>query len=240
MIDYDPRIVALYDGDNPPDADHTFVMRMAERVGAERILDLGCGTGALTVALATGDREVVGIDPSAAMIAFARDRDGSERVRWIRGDHHQIPNMAFDLVIMTGNVAQHIPDSAGSDTLTSVARVLGQGGQLVFDSRNPMARAWESWSDDTRTFRDTPWGALVEWNELESNVDGVVTMQFHNLFVQTQDSVVRRESFAFRSLDRLREQLTDAGLIVAATYGDWLSRPFRSDSKTMVIVAARS
>ena len=45
---------------------------LAPRPG-ERIIDLGCGTGALTAEIAAAGAEVVGIDASEAMIARARE-----------------------------------------------------------------------------------------------------------------------------------------------------------------------
>src|SRR5687768_8357706 len=46
---------------------------LAPKAG-ERILDLGCGDGALTVKLVEAGAEVVGVDADRAMIAAARDR----------------------------------------------------------------------------------------------------------------------------------------------------------------------
>src|SRR5215218_8541169 len=53
-----------------------------------RWLDLGCGTGALAESILTlaTPGEVVGVNPSAAYVAFARDRLTDTRVRYEVGD----------------------------------------------------------------------------------------------------------------------------------------------------------
>src|SRR5215210_3799861 len=68
-----------------------------------RWLDVGCGTGALAeviLALAA-PREVVGVDPSPAYVAFARDRVNDPRVRFEVEDAQAIQEASatFDAVI---------------------------------------------------------------------------------------------------------------------------------------------
>ena len=67
----DARVVALYDLDNPPGEDHAYFRRAPDSSAARRIVDLGCGTGSLTVTLTGDDRAVVGIDPADAMLRVA-------------------------------------------------------------------------------------------------------------------------------------------------------------------------
>src|SRR5262245_12412249 len=63
------------------DAKHAFVWEKAKGVvellaakPGERILDLGCGTGALTAEIAASGAEVIGVDRSAEMIDEARKK----------------------------------------------------------------------------------------------------------------------------------------------------------------------
>ena len=75
----DPRLVELYDIENAGRADIDFYVRLAADLDASRILDLGCGTGLLTRELAVDGRDVVGVDPAAAMLAYARRQPGADR-----------------------------------------------------------------------------------------------------------------------------------------------------------------
>ncbi len=60
----------------------------------ERILDLGCGDGALTAQLAATGAILTGVDPSAAMLAAARQR-GSTDVRGFTVEQHDATALPF-------------------------------------------------------------------------------------------------------------------------------------------------
>lgn len=240
MDDYDPRIVDLYDLDNPDGPDHDFYRALADRLGARSIVDLGCGTGILTVSLATAGRTVLGVDPSPAMLDYARRRPGAERVRWLDGDSSAIDVIDADCVVMAGNVAQHILGDGWPETLAHVRRALRPGGVLAFESRNPADRAWEDWAAEPASTRDTPHGPLTEWTEvLGPDPDGLVELRFHNVFERTGDELVEVEVLAFRDRETIERQLSEAGLVVEDVWGDWSSTQFRGDERIMVFQARR-
>lgn len=238
MPDYDPRIVDLYDLDNPDGPDHDYYRALAE--GRQAVLDLGCGTGILTVTLAASGRVVTGIDPSPAMLAHARARPGADAVSWHEGDSRGIPAAGYDLAIMTGNVAQHIPDGDWERTLDDLSRVVTPGGVLAFESRNPEVRAWEAWAAEGETERQTPHGLLRERMEVGQPKDGRVVLTFHNEFVETGDIVVEQLVLAFRSRHEIERALLAAGFAVPAVHGGWRREPFEATSPIMVFEAVCS
>jgi 2-polyprenyl-3-methyl-5-hydroxy-6-metoxy-1,4-benzoquinol methylase len=93
MIDrcYDQTdLVALYDLINSDGPGWDYYLALAARIaGAEkalaRVLDAGCGTGALAVEMARLGAGVTGLDPAEAMLAVARARAGAALVHWQHG-----------------------------------------------------------------------------------------------------------------------------------------------------------
>lgn len=83
MTALDPRLVELYDLDNPDGPDHDYFRALADQPEARTIVDLGCGTGMLTVTLARGGRRVMGVDPDDELLNFARRRAGGDDVEWV-------------------------------------------------------------------------------------------------------------------------------------------------------------
>lgn len=233
----DARLVDLYDIDNPDGPDHDFYRSLADEVVTSSILDLGCGTGMLTTSLARAGRSVVGIDPSAAMLAFAEARPGGRLVQWVQGDSRDIPRRGFDYAVMTGNVAQHIGQSDWPRTLSDLRNVMLPGGTLAFETRNPLARAWEDWSSSERSSRVTPHGPLVEWMSAEETAPGTVRIQAFNRFPETGETVVEDFDLQFRGRESVQADLQSAGFEVDAVYGDWNRTLFQDDAPLMIFVA---
>ena len=91
----------------------------------ERILDLGCGDGALTERLVAEGAEVVAVDASSEQVAGARARGLDARV--MRGEALEF-EQAFDAVF--SNAALHWMKDADA-VLEGVARALKPGGRFV-------------------------------------------------------------------------------------------------------------
>ncbi len=101
--------------------------------GAERVVDAGCGSGRLTVALAARGAAVTGFDKSASALADARARAEAAgvRVTLVEADlNGALPfaDGAFDAV--TSRLALMVADDPAA-TLRELARTLAPGGRIV-------------------------------------------------------------------------------------------------------------
>lgn len=237
----DPRLVELYDRDNPRGVDTDFYLALATEINAHRIVDFGCGTGLLTCELADEGRQIIGIDPSIAMLAIARRKPGAERIQWIDGDLSALGEREADLAIMTGNVAQvFLDDDEWAATLHALHATIRSGGYLAFESRNPLARAWEKWiREDTFEQIDTPFGLMECWLELVDAENGKVQFVAHNVFTSTGEDVVVRSELRFRHKAELVTSLIKAGFTIEQVYGNWQREPFTETSSFMVFIAQR-
>ena len=209
-----PRLAAIYDAFDGDREDLTAYLSIADELGAERVLDVGCGTGCLAVLLAASGRMVVGVDPAGASLDVARAKDATGRITWVQGDALAAPAFGADLAVMTGNVAQvFLTDEDWVRTLRGIAAALRPGGYLVFETRRPERRAWEEWAADTDPVSlDIPGTGSVERH---SEVTGVSLpfVSFRDTYrfradgtVVTSDSTLR-----FRSRDELESSLLTAG-----------------------------
>lgn len=237
----EPRLVALYDIDNPHGPDTDFYIQLAIDLNARRILDLGCGTGLLTRQLAVDGRHVTGIDPALAMLTVARRQLGGSRVQWVEGDSAALGTPDADVLLMTSHVAQvFLDEKEWTATLRAIHAALRPGGYLAFESRNPDDRAWERWNRDA-TYEQTnsPYGPMTCWLELVKVENGRVHFKAYNIFTATGEVLIVNSELRFRRLTELTDSLTNTGFTIEHVYGDWHRGPVTSTSRVFVIVARR-
>ena len=100
---------------------------------AERVLDVACGTGAVTRLLAeqVGPAgKVTGLDITPGMLAAARLAAPSQRIEWLEGSAVKmpLPDGTFDAVVCQQGL-QFFPDKPAA--LSEMRRVLKRGGRLA-------------------------------------------------------------------------------------------------------------
>ncbi|MFF9286752.1 class I SAM-dependent methyltransferase [Streptomyces griseosporeus] len=212
-----PRLAALYDALDPDRGDLDAYVRLAEESGVRRVLDIGCGTGVLALLLAERGIDVVGVDPAAASLDVARAKPGAERVRWIHGDTTALPPLRADLATMTANVAQHITDPrAWRQTLRATHAALRPGGRLVFETRDPAARAWELWNRaSSYAVTEVPGvGAVESWVDV-TEVDGpLVSFRWTYVFAADGQTLTSDSTLRFRERRDIEPDLAAEGYLV--------------------------
>jgi 2-polyprenyl-3-methyl-5-hydroxy-6-metoxy-1,4-benzoquinol methylase len=98
--------------------------------GPASVLDAGCGTGRVAIALADHGIDVVGVDLDASMLATARRRRPD--ITWQQADLASLAlGRAFDVVVMAGNVVLFTPPGTEAAVVAACARHLAPGGTLI-------------------------------------------------------------------------------------------------------------
>ncbi|MET7641479.1 class I SAM-dependent methyltransferase [Streptomyces sp. NPDC005438] len=213
----DPHLAPLYDPLDPDRGDLDAYLRLARASGAERVLDIGCGTGVFALLLAERDVEVVGLDPARASLEVARAKPGADRVRWIHGDAIALPPVEVDLATMTGNVAQAVVDpTAWHETLRGAHRALAPGGLLVFETRDPARRAWEEWNRAAthRVTEVSGVGPVETWLELVEVAGPLVTFRGTYVFPSDGRTLTSESTLRFRQRREVEEDLLAHGYVV--------------------------
>jgi ubiquinone/menaquinone biosynthesis C-methylase UbiE len=245
---------AFYDWENAQTMgrrDVRFWQHMAQRT-TDRILELGCGTGRITLPLARTGARIVGIDRSASMLARARKRARLSRRSaapgLVRGDIRFLPfpDASFGLVAAPYGILQSLlDDQVLRDTLTSVARVLRPGGTFGVDLVSDLP-SWQEYRDRTKlqgtrgSGRNLARITLVE-SVRQNRQHGLTTFDQAFHVRRGQKTAVHRFSLSFRtvSVADMTQRLEHAGFKVSAVVGDYDGGPWDSRADVWLILATR-
>jgi SAM-dependent methyltransferase len=209
-----PRLAATYDAFEGDRDDLAAYLNIVDELGADRVLDVGCGTGSLAVLLAESGRTVVGADPAEASLEVAKSKDQTGRITWIHGDATTLPALGADLAVMTGNVAHvFLTDEDWTRTLRGIHAALRPGGYLVFETRRPERRVWEEWAADTApVVLEIPGSGPVERRREVTDVSLPLVSFRHTYRFLADGAVVTSDSTRrFRSRDEVESSLAAYG-----------------------------
>lgn len=133
-------------GADPEYEEQIIPLALEELAGRQVILDVGCGDGQISRALAAQGSHVVGIDPTQRHVDVATERGGGPSYLLGSASELPVPNSSQDAVVAC-LVFEHIDDM--DSAVSEVARVLKTGGQFSFFLNHPLLQTPGSgWIDD--------------------------------------------------------------------------------------------
>jgi len=247
------RDAALYDYEyRRRRADVTFYRQLArQRLGESgSILELGAGTGRVTLPLARDGHHIVAVDQSPAMLRRLRERVDAERaavrprLTVVEGDLRTFRVRGrFPLVIAAFNVLEHLYTRSELDAcLRQVVAHLEPGGAFVFDVQLPDL-AWLL-RDPTKRWAKTrftdPTTGRAMFYSTSHDYDPVSQIVMIRLYYDPVDGVgpshvvkLSQRKFFPAELEAL---VAHAGLRVVARYGDFGFGPLDASADSQVLV----
>lgn len=238
----DASLAELYDVFCPWEQrdDLAFYLRLV--MSANTVLDVGCGTGMLLhrARQAGHTGRLCGLDPASGMLEQARKRSDIE---WILGDLASVAwDREFDVVVMTGHAFQvFVTDDELRASLAAIRSTLTGSGRFAFETRNPLARAWERWTPENAVEVIDASGMVVRMeHDVETPVEGDL-VRFTATFTSPRldGPQVSRSTLRFLDADALSSFLSNAGLAVEEQFGDWSGHPLTDTSPEIITIARR-
>ncbi|SIS14485.1 class I SAM-dependent methyltransferase [Natronorubrum thiooxidans] len=141
-----------------------------ELASADRVLDIGCGTGETIAQLNTDASTVHGLDLSRPQLETAVNKTHLEDARFVRGDACALPyaDETFDCVVSIGSILYW---SDPVEALREAHRVTKPGGELLLLGFNRRSPSW--------------------WNPIQNAQDGIAEALFFRYDREEGTTLVR-------------------------------------------------
>ncbi len=208
--------------------------------GLERgdVLDLACGPGRHSVALAKRGFRVTGVDLSAFLLGKARQRARAQHidVEWVQEDMRRfVRPEAFDLALSLFTSFGYFEKRDDDlQVLRNIHRSLRTGGTLVMEIAGREALAHRFQATTSKELDDGR--LLVERHEI---VDDWTRIRNHWIAIEDDTATTFRFEFRVYSGQELKSLLFDAGFAGVKLYGAYDGRPYDLHAERLVAVARR-
>jgi SAM-dependent methyltransferase len=215
-----------------------FVQQVLGVAPPARLLDVPCGGGRHSLALAARGYDMTGVDISERFLAAARAKPAptAGRVSWEQRDMRDLPwPAAFDGAFCLGNSFAYYDDQGNADFLKAVARALKPGARFVLDTGYLVEgllpvlqeRAWYQWGDMI-TLTDRRYDPA--------------TGRLHVEYTSIRDAKIEKwpmsaRLYTYREVRRLAKE---AGFTDLQGYGSLAREPFKYGSRQLLLVGTRN
>ena len=222
--------------------DLCYIMEFASEID-QRVIELACGTGRLTIPMAKSGLHMVGVDLHGGMLSRAKQKAAHEQLNIIF-EHQDCTELDLayksPLIFMTGNSFQHFLTNESQDALLhSVNRHLLPNGQFIFDTRNPNIAELSAVEEFEESYVNNENQTVFEKHFEEYNHDTQI------LYCETRTDIIENEQLIHTAKDsislryvfpmELHRLLDSHGFELINLYGSWKKDTFVRDSISMIV-----
>ena len=242
---YSKKFVAFYDygcyGPIPKRKDIAFYTNYF-RSFKGKILEIGAGTGGITIPLLKRGLNLTALDISPAMIEILRAKIKKEGLsaRVIRGDMRKLNlKNKFDAVIITFRPFQHLYSVVDQmSALMSIKKILKKGGILIFDVFNPNWKYiskgnWRWQKSNAITLPNTRRKIKAERRNRYDMAEQMMHEEWRFVYPNGKTEIIPlKMRFFFRF--EIEHLLNLIGFKVKNLYGDFDKSKFKTNSPEMI------
>ncbi|MFS0780688.1 class I SAM-dependent methyltransferase [Bacillus sp. 1P06AnD] len=226
------------------------LLKWAEKEEEGAIIDLACGTGRMTLPMASLGYRIIGVDRHKTMLEAAKSKaeEAGLAIEWVRQDctslHLTAPS---HFMYSVGNSFQHFLTNDDQDELLkSVNRHLYMNGTFIFDTRFPSREElmqppteeyWKSYTDAGMTVDVY---TVSEYDDLEQIQHYITIRKYCDaagmILRESRTSIKLRYTYP-KEMERL---LKNHGFEIVHVYNGWNESALSNDCYQMVYVCRKT
>ncbi len=203
-----------------------------------RILDVPCGGGRHSLALAELGYTMTGVDISSDFLAAARSQSAEKgtRIAWEEREMRDLPwHAEFDGAYSLGNSFGYLDDQGNADFLKSVASTLKPGARFVLES---------SYITEVLLpiLQERSWHPIGDIHMLSQRRYDPLDGRLHVDYLFIRDGVTEKRSMSARiySCREIMGLLRNAAFTDVQGYGSFKREPFRLGSPRLLLIATKA
>ena len=218
-------------------AEADFIVKQLQLANSARVLDVPCGNGRLSIALAKRGFELTGVDLAREFMDEAKSssiRDGLN-VDWHTRDMRDLPwSGEFDGAFCFGNSFGYLDDEANADFLKAISQTLKPGRRFILDA----PAVAECILPTFQSSRSIELAGIK--CDIEHRYDHEQGRMFTD-FTFTRDGIEDKRPSSQRvyTYHELTALLRDTGLEPVAAYASLIEEPFKLGAQRLLLVAEK-
>jgi SAM-dependent methyltransferase len=237
----------LYDSENRDlEPDGPFILSLAKELGG-RVLELGCGTGRLTIPLAENGVDIVGLDVVPGMVDLAKEKAGGLPIEWIVADVRKFQlGQKFKLIFEAGSVFHHMLTHQDQEAyLARVQEHLEDDGRLVLSIFFPKPHNLVSSDEEEDWFTaEHPDGYVIRVSGIDK-YDALRQVKTETAYRRWTDASgkemlqVAPLSLRYVFPQEMEALLHYNGFEIVGQYGDFDKSPVTEESRLITLICKK-